>query len=214
VSRTGAEEIEKAEKVEGGEEGRRRQDLFSRSALAVFRLNGQFLGVAEELARPAGLTAAWWQVLGAVLREPLPVSGIARAMGITRQSVQRIADLLVERGLAEYVPNPAHRRAKLLRPTEEGFEAVRKIGPGHAVFADQLTEALAEALGEVIGETIGEDAGEEQLAETVRVLERLIGAMEAVKGTTAESVTESAREPVTESVTETVTETAPAVTEP
>ncbi|MFE7075795.1 MarR family winged helix-turn-helix transcriptional regulator [Streptomyces sp. NPDC057620] len=171
-----------------GEAGRERQDLFSRSALAVFRLNGQYLGVAEELAGPAGLTAARWQVLGAVLREPLPVSGIARAMGITRQSVQRIADLLVERGLAEYVPNPAHRRAKLLRPTGEGFEAVRKIGPGHAAFADRLTETL----GEKFGERIGEEIGEEALAETVRVLERLIEAME----TASEAGAGPAAEPV------------------
>ncbi|WP_369196645.1 MarR family winged helix-turn-helix transcriptional regulator [Streptomyces djakartensis] len=124
---------------------RERQDLLSRSALGVFRLNGQFLGVAEELARPAGLTAAWWQVLGAVLGEPLPVSGIARAMGITRQSVQRVADLLVERGLAEYRPNPAHRRAKLLAPTGEGRAAVARIDPGHAAFADRLAEAFGEA---------------------------------------------------------------------
>ncbi|MGW0574176.1 MarR family winged helix-turn-helix transcriptional regulator [Streptomyces tauricus] len=168
----------------GEEEGGGRQDLFSRSALAVFRLNGQYLGVAEELAGPAGLTAARWQVLGAVLREPLPVSGIARVMGITRQSVQRIADLLVERGLAEYVPNPAHRRAKLLRPTDEGFAAVRKIGPGHAAFADRLAE------------TLGEKTGEEGLAETVRVLERLIAAMETVTGTPAEPAAELATEPV------------------
>ncbi|NEC75896.1 MarR family transcriptional regulator, partial [Streptomyces rochei] len=66
--------------------GRERQDLLSRAAVGVFRLNGRFLAVAEELARPAGLTAARWQVLGAVLSEPLPVSGIAREMGITRQS--------------------------------------------------------------------------------------------------------------------------------
>ena len=57
---------------------REHQDLLSRSALGVFRLNGQFLSVAEELARPAGLTAAWWQVLGAVLPEPLPVSPVSR----------------------------------------------------------------------------------------------------------------------------------------
>ncbi|HEY0805050.1 MAG TPA: helix-turn-helix domain-containing protein, partial [Pseudonocardiaceae bacterium] len=72
--------------------------LLGDTALAVFRLNGQFLDIAEELARPAGLTAAWWQVLGAVLDEPLPVAGIARKMDITRQSVQRIADLLVDKG--------------------------------------------------------------------------------------------------------------------
>ena len=146
---------------------RERQDLLSRSALGVFRLNGQFLGVAEELAKPSGLTAAWWQVLCAVLAEPLPVAGIARVMdggpGVsprrhrTRQSVQRIADLLVERGLAEYRPNPAHRRAKLLAPTEEGRAAIHRINPGHAAFADRLAEAFGEA----------------ERAETVQALERL-----------------------------------------
>jgi DNA-binding MarR family transcriptional regulator len=118
------------------------QELLSGAALTTFRLNGQFLGVAEELARPAGLTAARWQVLGAVLARPLPVAGIARAMGITRQSVQRIADLLVDQGLAEYVPNPSHRRAKLLRPTADGLAAVRRIDPAHAVLARRLADAL------------------------------------------------------------------------
>ncbi|HLL35848.1 MAG TPA: MarR family transcriptional regulator [Streptomyces sp.] len=136
---------------------RGRQDLFSRSAIGVFRLNGQFLSVAEELAGPAGLTAARWQVLGAVLREPLPVAGIARAMGITRQSVQRIADLLVARGLAEYRPNPAHRRAKLLAPTEAGRAAIDRIQPGHASYADRLAEVFGEA----------------ELAAAVAALERL-----------------------------------------
>jgi DNA-binding MarR family transcriptional regulator len=144
--------------------------LLSAAALTSFRLNGQFLDVAEELARPAGLTATWWQVLGAVLEQPLPVSGIARAMGITRQSVQRVADLLVGKGLAEYRPNPAHRTAKLLRPTERGYAAVREIRPGHAAFAARLLahlgpagfaaavsalEALSEALTAVEQESAG-----------------------------------------------------------
>ncbi|MFJ9940686.1 MarR family winged helix-turn-helix transcriptional regulator [Streptomyces erythrochromogenes] len=143
---------------------RTRQDLLSRTALGVFRLNGQFLSLSEELARPAGLTAAWWQVLGAVLREPLPVAGIARSMGITRQSVQRIADLLVAKGLAEYAPNPAHRRAKLLRPTEEGRAAVDRIGPGHSAMAARLAAEL----------------GDTAFAETVRVLERLAAALDTL----------------------------------
>ncbi|MFV0128662.1 MarR family winged helix-turn-helix transcriptional regulator [Streptomyces sp. HMX112] len=140
------------------------QELLTRTALGVFRLNGRFLTVSDRLARPAGLTAARWQVLGAVLSEPLPVSGIARAMGITRQSVQRIADLLVREGLAEYVPNPAHRRAKLLAPTRPGREAVARIEPGHTDLAARLAAQL----------------GEEELAETVRVLERLARAMDTV----------------------------------
>lgn len=145
---------------------RARQDLLSRTALGVFHLNGQFLSVSEELARPAGLTAAWWQVLGAVLTEPLPVAGIARTMGITRQSVQRVADLLAAQGLAEYVPNPAHRRAKLLRPTEAGRAAIARIDPGHAELATRLTEALGEA----------------GFAETVAALDRLSAALKTITG--------------------------------
>ncbi|MFG3495747.1 MarR family winged helix-turn-helix transcriptional regulator [Streptomyces sp. NPDC047928] len=143
---------------------RHEQELLSRTALGVFRLNGQFLAVSEELARPAGLTAARWQVLGAALRQPLSVAGIARVMGITRQSVQRIADLLVERGLAEYAPNPAHRRAKLLTPTEEGRAAIARIDPGHA----DLAAGLAAELGDAA------------FAETADALERLSRALEVI----------------------------------
>jgi DNA-binding MarR family transcriptional regulator len=127
------------------------QELLAGVAITSFRLNGQFLALAEELARPVGLTAARWQVLGAVLAEPLAVAGIARAMGITRQSVQRIADLLVDDGLAEYRDNPAHRRAKLLAPTDAGRAAVDRISPAHrraarALVAEVGPARLAEAL--------------------------------------------------------------------
>ncbi len=137
------------------------QELLAGVAITSFRLNGQFLALAEQLARPVGLTAARWQVLGAVLAEPLTVAGIARAMGITRQSVQRIADLLVEDGLAEYRDNPAHRRAKLLAPTQAGHAAIDRINPAHRraakalaaeVGAARLAEALAamQALSEAV----------------------------------------------------------------
>ena len=118
------------------------QALLSDAALTSFRLNGQLLALAEELARPAGLTAAWWQVLGAALGDPQTVSQIARTMGLTRQSVQRIADLLVDRGLAEYVDNPAHRRAKMLTPTAAGHQAVADINPAHRAAAERLTAEM------------------------------------------------------------------------
>jgi DNA-binding MarR family transcriptional regulator len=139
-------------------------ELLSGTALGVFKLNGQLLDVAEGLSRPVGLTAAWWQVLGAVLHHPLPVAGIARQMGITRQSVQRIADLLVDKGLAEYLDNPAHRRAKLLRPTPEGLAAVQRIGPAHAKLAKRLADEL----------------GMDEFRHTLEVLERLSKALDVV----------------------------------
>lgn len=103
------------------------------------------------MAAEGGLTAAWWQVIGGVLDEPRTVADIGRTMGMTRQGVQRIADLLVDRGLAEYRPHPAHRRAKLLACTEAGYWAVRRISlaqhpwadrVGAAVGADELRAAL------------------------------------------------------------------------
>ena len=120
--------------------------------LTTFRLNGRLMEVAQELAAEGELTAAWWQVLGGVLDEPRTVAGIGRRMGMTRQGVQRIADLLVERGLAEYRVNPAHRRAKLLACTEAGYWAIRQISlaqhpwadrVGGAVGAEELRAALA-----------------------------------------------------------------------
>ncbi|GAA3488170.1 MarR family winged helix-turn-helix transcriptional regulator [Streptomyces cremeus] len=140
------------------------QQLLTRTALGVFHLNGRFVAVSDRMAREVGLTAAWWQVLGAVDRAPAPVAAVARTMGITRQSVQRIADVLVERGLAEYADNPAHRRAKLLRVTGEGADALRRCNPSHEALANRLRAEL----------------GEEGFAETVRVLERLSAAMDAV----------------------------------
>ncbi len=135
------------------------QELLSGVALTTFRLNGQVLELAEGLARPAGLTAASWQVLGAVLPAPLTVAGIAREMGITRQSVQRTADLLVGRGLAAYADNPAHRRAKLVTPTPEGVAAVRRINPGHAAAARRLVDAMGAE--ELRGGTVGDPAAVE-----------------------------------------------------
>ena len=140
------------------------QDLLSAAALTVFRLNGQFLALAEELARPVGLTAARWQVLGAVLREPLTVAGIARSMGITRQSVQRLADILADDGLVDYVPNPSHRRAKLVRVTEAGLAAVRRIDPAHAVAARRLAD----------------ETGRDDLARAVDALATLSAALDAI----------------------------------
>ncbi|MFF0744322.1 MarR family winged helix-turn-helix transcriptional regulator [Streptomyces sp. NPDC004111] len=140
------------------------QRLLTRTALGVFHLNGQFLAVSDAMAREVGLTASWWQVLGAVARTPAPVAAIARTMGITRQSVQRIADLLVAQGLGEYVDNPAHRRAKLLRATPAGLDAIHRLDPAHAELADRLRAEL----------------GDEEFAETVRVLERLSEAMDSV----------------------------------
>ncbi|MCX6491739.1 MAG: helix-turn-helix domain-containing protein, partial [Rhodococcus sp.] len=75
-------------------------DALTEVVLPVFELNGEFLAAAQDITKPTGLTPAWWQVLGATLDEPLSVADIARrvGLGLARQSVQRTANLLVDRG--------------------------------------------------------------------------------------------------------------------
>jgi len=135
--------------VARGAAGRRTAagDALTDLVLPVFELNGEFLAAAETMTRPVGLTPAWWQVLGATLDEPLPVAEIARrvGLGLARQSVQRVADLLVERGWAEYRDNPSHRRAKLLEPTAEGRRTLDRLTAAQHAWADAVGEAVGEA---------------------------------------------------------------------
>src|SRR5271166_4352781 len=90
---------------------------YSALVVQVLKLAAALETAGNALARPAGQSSARWQVLAAVEDGPLSVASIARALAHTRQSVQRVADLLVADRLAHYVPNPAHRRAKLLELT-------------------------------------------------------------------------------------------------
>lgn len=113
-------------------------EAFSELVIEVFRLNGLALEAGDRLARPAGLTSARWQVLGVVDHGPAPVANVARVMGLTRQSVQQIADALEREGFVEYVDNPHHRKAKLIAMTPAGTAALRQIERRHAAWASRL----------------------------------------------------------------------------
>jgi DNA-binding MarR family transcriptional regulator len=111
--------------------------------IEVFRTNGRLLAAGDRLAEPAGLTSARWQVLGAVEVAPLTVAGIARAMGLARQSVQRIADLLGAEGIVAFHDNPAHRRAKLVAPTRRGREVLAAVNRLQADWARRVSDRMS-----------------------------------------------------------------------
>jgi DNA-binding MarR family transcriptional regulator len=138
------------------------ETAFTRLILLVFRLNGLLLDAGDRLAAPVGQTSARWQVMGVIDHEPLTVSAVARVMGLRRQSVQRTADLLVADGVAEYVDNPADRRARLLTLTRSGRRALRTIERAQHAWAAELGEAV----------------GLEPLLEAEHALERVIGRLE------------------------------------
>jgi DNA-binding MarR family transcriptional regulator len=144
--------------------------LLTEIILSTFRLNARLLEAAQELAANGGITAAWWQVLGGVLDQPRTVAEIGRRMGMTRQGVQRVADLLVANHLAEYRPNPAHRRAKLLACTEAGYWAIRQISFAAHPFANR----------------IGAQVANEELRNTLTTMRHLVAVLEADQPTPAE----------------------------
>jgi DNA-binding MarR family transcriptional regulator len=127
-------------------------DAFTELLLEVFRLNRLLLDAGDALTAPVGLTSARWQVLGVVEHGPIPVSNVARIMGLTRQSVQQTADGLAADGLIAWSENPHHRRAKLMSLTDAGRQAMEYVttrqaqwanGVGAAQELDALRAALA-----------------------------------------------------------------------
>ena len=119
-------------------------DAFAALAIATLQLAGHLTMAGDALAKPVGQTSARWQVLAAAGHENMSVAQIARALGLARQGVQRLADLLETDGLARYSDNPAHLRAKLLVLTPKGRKVLAAIKARQAVWANALGAELGE----------------------------------------------------------------------
>jgi DNA-binding MarR family transcriptional regulator len=141
-------------------------DAFTALLLQVIRLNGRFTAAGEALAKPAGQTLARWLVLEAIQDTPATVAQIARTMRLARQSVQRLADVLVRDGFAAYGDNPAHRRARLLRLTPAGRDALHTIQAAQRRWAD----------------AVGAELGEAELKEASAFLDRVLRAVRTPPG--------------------------------
>ena len=111
----------------------------------VYELAGRFRDAGDAIASTVGQTQARWQVMSAASAEPLSVPRIARVLGVTRQNVQRIADLLVEEGSAQYQDNPDHRASPHLILTKRGRAALEQLtkaaGGYHARLARKLSSS-------------------------------------------------------------------------
>ena len=113
--------------------------------LETFRLNGRLLAAGDALVRDLGLTSARWQILGAIALSPvpLPVAHIARNMGLTRQTVQKLVNELQSEGIVRFAPNPHHQRARLVLFTEKGRVAYEAARQRQRPWAQALADGLA-----------------------------------------------------------------------
>jgi DNA-binding MarR family transcriptional regulator len=118
------------------------QDLVPLIVADIFELAGRFRDQGEAIARAVGQTQARWQVMSAASTDPRTVPQIARRLGVTRQNVQRIADLLVAENWAAFETNPDHRGSPFLVLNKRGQAALAEITraatTSHAALAKRL----------------------------------------------------------------------------
>ncbi|MGD9893491.1 MAG: MarR family winged helix-turn-helix transcriptional regulator [Dehalococcoidia bacterium] len=94
---------------------------------ALYAAAGAFRQQGDQIARGAGQSLARWEVLYVIGTAPITVPAVARRLGRTRQSVQRVVDLLVGEGLVVPQPNAGHRRSSLLALTAAGQATLTTI---------------------------------------------------------------------------------------
>ncbi|MBZ0274639.1 MAG: MarR family transcriptional regulator [Anaerolineae bacterium] len=138
-------------------------DLLSQFSISIFRLNGLLMRNGDRITKSIGQSSARWQVLGRVSYQSQTVAQMARDMGHARQSVQRVADLLVKDGLVVYKDNPADQRAMLLELTPAGAEALAAIYAQYEEWSQHIMTKLDTA----------------QLAEVTDALDKLAQILEA-----------------------------------
>jgi len=118
----------------------------------LLRAEGMRIGVVSSSGE------GYWSVLRLLkVNGAQTVPQIARYRYVPRQSVQKLANEMLEDGVIELVNNPAHKRSKLLRLTPKG----------EAVFAE-LSDRIA-----VLSETLAEQGDASQLQNAVTVVKHL-----------------------------------------
>lgn len=112
--------------------------------LRTFRANGLLLAAGNAVAAEDGLTAARWQVLGALAlaSQPLTVPQVARRMGLTRQAVQASVERLLDEALVETMDNPDHRRSPLIRMTASGDQKYAALQRRQIRWINELASGL------------------------------------------------------------------------
>jgi DNA-binding MarR family transcriptional regulator len=93
----------------------------------VFEAAGAIRRMGDAIAGTVGQTQARWQLLSVLSEGDWTLSTAAGRLGVSRQSVRRVAELLVRDGLADYEPNPRHRGSPLVRLTGGGRATLAAI---------------------------------------------------------------------------------------
>lgn len=97
----------------------------------------------DRAASTVGQSLARWQVLDSFVDTPRTVPAAARRLRQSRQSAQRIVDLLVKEGLLEAMPNPDHRNSPLYSATPAGLETLERLDGAASPWQQFITDRLS-----------------------------------------------------------------------
>lgn len=119
-------------------------DALTGLIMPVFELAAALDKAAGSITEGSKITPAMWQVLGLLIDDPLPVAELARRLGRARQSVQRLANVAVQTGIAEWRANPEHKRSQLLALTPRGYEELAALRPRQHAWANAVAATFSE----------------------------------------------------------------------
>jgi len=122
-----------------------KRKLFLDLVLSVFRLSGLLQAAGDKMAEGVDLTSARWKVIGiiALANGGVTVPAIGRALGQSRQAVQRITNVMEEDGLLYYQLNPRHKRSPLVILTDQGQQVYNALRTVQDPWALENTSELA-----------------------------------------------------------------------
>jgi len=125
--------------------------MFTDIVLEIFKLSGLLVIQGDMLTKKVGLSSARWKVLGALAQShvPMTVPQIAYSMGQSRQSVQRLTDLMENTDILEYQNNPHHKKAKLVSLSDKGKEIFEVLGQRQIPWANSNVAGISASEMEV-----------------------------------------------------------------
>ena len=111
----------------------------------VLRLQRSFEVLFADVRGASHLTTLQKLVLSATFdsRVPPTVPQVGRNLGYPRQLIQRAVNELVDDGLIRTIPNPHHKRAVLLEPTDKAYAIKRQA----EVLANRTSDAFLKTFG-------------------------------------------------------------------
>jgi DNA-binding MarR family transcriptional regulator len=118
-------------------------DAFTEIVTRGLLLSALLEEAGDALTAADGQSAARWKVLGVIAKQERTVAKIALSLKLSRQAVQRVADILATDGLVEYLDNPDDRRANLLALTSRGRHILSAIRVRQCRWANKMGARLS-----------------------------------------------------------------------